>query len=55
MADAEGHIVIDRQPRHQARLLEDEADLRPRPGHRRAVDLDPALGRHIKSGDKPEQ
>ena len=53
--EAEADIVGDGEPRQQARLLEDDADLLVRRGDRHAVEHDLALGRRVEAGDGAQQ
>src|SRR4051794_25737317 len=55
MTDAERHVPPDRQPRHQARFLEDEADLLTRGSGNFAVQHDGARRGRLKAGDQAEQ
>src|SRR5262249_34373053 len=53
--DAEADIVGDRKPRQQPWLLEDDADLLVRLGHRAAVEHHLPLGRRIEARDGAQQ
>ena len=51
----EADIVGDAEPGQQARLLEDDADLRMRRDDRRLVEQDPSGAGAVKAGDRPQQ
>ncbi len=54
LLQAEADIVGDAQPRKQARLLKDDADLLVRRGNDGAVEHDPPLGRRVESRNRPQ-
>src|SRR4051794_23992431 len=55
MAYAERHVPADRQPRHQARFLEDESDFLARGPDGFTVQYDGARRRRIQAGDQAKQ
>jgi hypothetical protein len=55
VAEPEGHVLADREPGHQPRLLEHEPDLARGAAHLAARDADGAARRPLQAGDEAEQ